>query len=129
MKLRQEQGESTSTHGIVVAKHLYRSPPQRHGSAMKLLLGCGEISFDTPDSSGRTPLQSAAKGGYEGVVKLLLECNNIDPNLPDKDDWIPLLIATFGGHEGVLKLLLEQEEVNLDSRDRYDRTPLSLPTF
>ena len=69
-----------------------------------MLLARG-VNPDKPNINGRTPLYSAAWGGYEGVVKILLERDDVSPNKPDKYGKKPLDRATEGGHRGVIALL------------------------
>jgi len=96
-----------------------------------VLLQRKDLNPNTPDAKyGRTPLWSAAGGGYERIVQLLLERDDIDPNIPDTTyNQTPLLLAAVIGHEGVVKLVLERKDINPSTPGlKYGYTPLLLAT-
>jgi ankyrin repeat protein len=85
-----------------------------------------EVSADTKDNDGRTPLSWAAAQGYEAVVKLLLAREDVEADAKDYIDQTPLWWAALGGHEAVVKLLLARDDVAANSKDSRDRIPLSV---
>ena len=70
---------------------------------MKLLLECGGVNPDLPDSNGRTLLSFAAEWGREDPLKLLLERGNVNPDSLDKNGQTPLSYATLIGRESIVK--------------------------
>jgi len=74
------------------------------------------------DSQGRTPLHSAAEGGYVDVAKMLIT-NGADINVTDNYGVGPLHVASREGHKEVAELLIEKG-ATLDLIDRADRTPV-----
>ena len=84
------------------------------------------ISPDSKDSYGQTPLLLAAGNGHEAIVKLLLNTGKVDVDSKDRFGRTPLSLAARNGHEAILKLLLDTGKVDADSRDEDGRTPPSL---
>ncbi|MCJ1355050.1 MAG: hypothetical protein MMC33_005041 [Icmadophila ericetorum] len=78
---------------------------------------------DSKDSSGRTPLSSAASKGHLAVVKLLLERNDVDVDSKDNCGCTALRYAAESGYETVVKLLLERD-VDINCKDNRGRTAL-----
>ena len=92
---------------------------------MKILLERGDVSPNSSDKNGRTPLSYAARYGCEGTAKILLERRDVNPDSSDNGGRTPLSYAAESGHGGVMKILLERGDVNADSSDEYGLTPLS----
>lgn len=67
---------------------------------MKTLLEREDVTPNTADKSGRTPLSWAAGNGYESMVKMLLEREDVTPDTADKSGRTPLLWATKNGIRG-----------------------------
>lgn len=74
---------------------------------MKLLLERGDITPDTVDKEGRTPLSWAAETGREGITNMLLERGDITPDTVDKNCRTPLLWAKGDGHTIIVEMLQE----------------------
>jgi len=70
-------------------------------------LGRWDVSPDSFDRGGRTPLSYVAGSGYEGIVKLLLERRDVKAYPSDSHGRTPLSFAAESGSVGVVKLLLE----------------------
>ncbi|KND93634.1 60 kDa lysophospholipase [Tolypocladium ophioglossoides CBS 100239] len=85
-------------------------------SAVSIIFSMAEIKrkvdVDLRDSSSRTPLLYAAKGGHEAVVKLLLATSKVDVDAKANFDQTPLLPAVEGRHIAVVKLLLATGKVD-----------------
>ena len=64
-----------------------------------------DVTADSKDEDGRTPLWWAAAGGHEAVVKLLVERDDVTADSKDYDGRTPLWWAAARGHEAVVKLL------------------------
>jgi hypothetical protein len=94
-------------------------------AVIKLLLNTGEVSADSKDDCGRTPLSWAAWSGHKAVVKLLLDTGEVNAESMDEDGRTPISWAAENGHESIVKLLLNTSEVEADSKDKLGRTPLS----
>ena len=92
-----------------------------------MLLQRGDVSPDTTDDYGRTPLSWAAANGREGIVKILLDRENVTPDSADKDGRTPLLWAADNGHERIVEILLELGNVTPDAPDKRGQTPLLSP--
>ena len=90
--------------------------------AAQLLLD--NISPNTKDGFGRTPLSYAADKGHYTFIQILLEAR-ADTELRDRDYRTPVSYSASNGHEGAMKLLLEKGRVDIDSGDRWGRTPLA----
>lgn len=67
--------------------------------------GNTDVSADSKDGKGRTPLWWAAEGGHEAVVKLLVERDDVAADSKDKWGRTPLWWAAERGYEAVVKLL------------------------
>ena len=99
----------------------------QHGlsSVIEAMIESGaNLSLDTKDEHGCTPLFLAAKSGHEAVVSLLIERDDVDINSKGENAWTPLWGAARNGHEEVVRLLIERG-VEINSRDSWGQTPLS----
>ena len=98
-----------------------------HGGIVKLLLERGDITPDTADKEGRTPLSWAAETGREGITNMLLEPGDITPDTVDKNGRTPLLWAKEDGHAIVVQMLQERCRVsqNMVMTNPTGLTPLS----
>ena len=72
---------------------------------MQLLLKREDISPNTPDMYGQTPLLWAVFGECHGVVKLLVEYEDVSIDQPDKLSRTPLSLASLYGYKRVVELL------------------------
>ena len=75
---------------------------------VKLLLEQKDVTPDTRDEYGRTPLLWAAMNGHEGTVKLLLGSKDVNPNSSSNSGETALGLATYYRHHRVVELLQVQ---------------------
>jgi len=83
---------------------------------------------NTKDSSGYTPLHSAAMFGTLEMVETLLAVDNINVNAVTTDKCTPISLAARKGHEDIVNALITAgADVNMADRDRSGRaiTPYS----
>ena len=90
-----------------------------------MLLEREDVTPNTTDTDGRTPLLWAAGKGHAGIVRMLLEREDVTPDTVDKVGRTPLSWAAGHGCEGNVKMLLERQDVTPDTTDNGGRTPLS----
>ena len=81
---------------------------EKRAKCVELLLGAN-AAVNQPDSSGDTPLHSAARTGQVACVELLLRAN-ADVNLTDKNGCTPLSIAVQENQNNCAELLMPQSE-------------------
>ena len=72
---------------------------------VKLLSSRVDVTVDSRDKRGRTPLFWAAWKGRGAVVKLLLTRDDVEVDSRDKSGLTPLFWATQFGHRAVVRLL------------------------
>ena len=84
-----------------------------------------DITPDTADEDGRTPLSWAAGNGDGDVVKLLLEREDITPDTADKYGQTPLWWAAKNGHKDAVRMLLRWEGATLDATGKNSQRPLT----
>jgi ankyrin repeat protein len=100
--------------------------------------GYNNISVDSTDGYGRTPLSWAAENGHEAVVQMLLEKGadanaktkskvNNDDDDDDDDGTTALHLAAEGGHEAVVRLMLEKS-ADINAKNNSGQTALHLAT-
>jgi ankyrin repeat protein len=63
-----------------------------------------DVTADSKDENGQTPLSRTTGGGHEAVVKLLVERDDVAADSEDKYGQTLLSWAAEGGHEAVVKL-------------------------
>jgi len=99
-----------------------------HGFSNVLLrfLDSRDVTVDSKDNGGRTPLSWAAGQGHEQIVRLLVDRDDVEADSNDNDSTTPLSWAAAQGHEAVVKLLVDRDDVEADSKDDTGQTPLSL---
>jgi len=103
------------------------SPDRKEGCerVVMILLERRDVSPDSADKSGRTPLSWAAGNGCEKIVRILLERNDVNPDTANENGRTPLSWAAGNGYEKIVRILLERNDVNPDTTDENGRTPLS----
>jgi hypothetical protein len=72
----------------------------------RLLMGKhadSNITADSKDKDGRTPLSLAAERGHEAVVRLLVDQYDVEPDSKDEGGQTPLSLAAMYGHDIVVK--------------------------
>ena len=79
---------------------------------------------DPVDTSGESPLYTAAARGQTEVVARLLAEPGVDPNRRSERGWGPLTAAAFAGHTPVVQLLLAHPQLRTAARDAQGRTAL-----
>jgi hypothetical protein len=92
--------------------------------------------YEMPDTVGinmaihgmlcETPLQLAAREGYDDVVELLLKHCSIDVNVQDWFGVTALFSAVQHRHEEILGLLLRHRNVDVNAQDWFGETALLL---
>ena len=85
-----------------------------------------EISLNTWDSNGETPLIRACRLNFEEEVRDLLLHPSLDVNMTNGEGDTALLIACSRGYEAIVSLLLSHKDiqVNKDNKDNGEVTPL-----
>ena len=98
-----------------------------HGdvAAMKKMLDAG-LDPNARDTTGYTPLISAARAGNVAMIRLLTS-RGADPNLRDSavNSWTPLLHAVHKAQPGSIAALLDAG-ANAKGTDSYGTTPLMM---
>jgi hypothetical protein len=87
---------------------------------VKILLTMDGVELDLKDNNGWTPLQRAARNGYEATVRLLLE-QGAESESKDSEGRMPLSWAAGSGYEAVIHLLLEQAPSSSQRTTRVGR--------
>lgn len=88
----------------------------RYVKVVEHLLADARVDADSPDSTDRTPLSSAAGAGNTDVVRMLLSKAAVDVNSRDSEyGQTPLSWAAENGHREVVELLLGDPTVDIDS--------------
>jgi len=94
----------------------------------ELLLTCAQVlrtsnvDVHAQDSTGRTPLHTAADAGHARVVSVL-SAHGAEVDARDKEGGTPLHWAAFRGQSRVAELLLDRG-AEADARSLYGQTPL-----
>jgi ankyrin repeat protein len=95
----------------------------------RLLMGKhadSNITADSKDKDGRTPLSLVAERGHEAVVRLLVNQYDVEPDSKNEGGQTPLSLAAIYSHDIVVQLLLATGKVNPEAEDtEYGQTPLS----
>ncbi|XP_022800157.1 ankyrin repeat and protein kinase domain-containing protein 1-like [Stylophora pistillata] len=81
-----------------------------------------EISVDTKDATGTTPLMNAAPNGYVQAVKGLIK-RGADPSLMDNEGWSSLHFAAHCGDPHIIDLILPHVS-DIGSKNADGATPL-----
>jgi predicted Ser/Thr protein kinase len=89
--------------------------------AVDLFLAAG-MRPDAADSSGRTPLISAAANGHDQISRKLLT-RGADVNARDRDGSTPLMQSAQGDHKETTRVLLEAG-ADVNARDADGQTAL-----
>ena len=88
------------------------SPSTENAGVVKMLLAREDVTADSKDANGRTPLSYAAGNGSRGAVKLLLRRGDVNPASLDKDDRTPLWHAAQSWHYIVARKLSKRRPFN-----------------
>ena len=81
-----------------------------------------EISVDTKDATGTTPLMNAAPNGYVQAVKGLIK-RGADPSLINNEGWSSLHFAAHCGDPNIIDLILPHVS-DIGSKNADGATPL-----
>lgn len=98
----------------------------RNGHArIAALLLKHHASHDVGDTSGNTPLHSAAAYGWQECLYVLL-FNGADPSCENAWKMTPITIALQKKHIAIVKQLLETGSINVNAKDDEGRSLLAL---
>uniref|UniRef100_A0A1I7Y075 ANK_REP_REGION domain-containing protein n=1 Tax=Steinernema glaseri TaxID=37863 RepID=A0A1I7Y075_9BILA len=86
-----------------------------------------EVSVNSLDKSGSTPLYWAAHGGHTAIVEYLLSKPNISISSQNKMGDTPLHAASWKGHLECAKLLVEAG-ANVHTKNVEKQTPYDIAT-
>jgi len=75
---------------------------------VKVILEREDVTPDTADKDGRTPLLWAARNGHWDIVVALLGRKDVAPDAKNKSGRTPLSWAAIRWHEGLVGMLLER---------------------
>jgi ankyrin repeat protein len=78
-----------------------------------------DVTADSKDILGRSPLSHAAEIGDEVAVRLLVDRDDVDADSHDHDGWTTLGHGGHFGHEAIVRLLFERG----CSKDDFARIP------
>ena len=76
-----------------------------------MLLGREDVTPNTADKNGRTPLSWAAGNKRAEIVRVFLKRGDVALNAADKEGRAPPHRAAMRGNEGIVRALLEREDV------------------
>ena len=94
----------------------------RFESSVSMLLAHGADPFPSKGQA-YSPVEEAARFGYESTVKLLLQSKVKDPVIRSRQLEKALILASIGGHRDVILTLLEAG-VDINCRGYQGKTPL-----
>ena len=90
---------------------------------MLKLLSREDITLDTADRDGRTPLLWAAGNGHDGVVRKLLDRGGVSSGAPDNGGRTPLSWAAGNGHGDIVRVLFGRGNATPNPADKDGQTP------